>query len=220
MRAFILFLCLLEVKAFNISDSEDQTGEETWCTVNESGPVCVCCVMLKRVNHLKTLLHEKLSTLEAQYAQAQRDITKFVSHRTAFTFVIFNDHAFKCIGPVSSDQTIRYQRPLLNLGDAYDSQTGIFTVLYSGVYSMAITVFSDTGVLGSYKTCAHLRVNEKVMASSIDQHRADSEDNASFSLLMHLQAGDRVDVRISKGCMICDHSNYNSFTAFLLTADY
>ncbi|KAI4815581.1 hypothetical protein KUCAC02_005722 [Chaenocephalus aceratus] len=71
-------------------------------------------------------------------------------------------------------------RVSINLGDSYSTETGIFTVPRSRVYSLALTVYSDAGAPGNtLAACASLQVNGLVVAGSKDRNMQDQEDSAT-----------------------------------------
>ncbi|XP_033952802.1 cerebellin 20 [Pseudochaenichthys georgianus] len=111
-------------------------------------------------------------------------------------------------------------RVSINLGDSYSTETGIFTVPRSRVYSLALTVYSDAGAPGNtLAACASLQVSGLVVARSKDRNMQDQEDSATIVVALHLNAGDKVAVNLPIGCFLCDdNSHYNTFTGFLLYA--
>lgn len=138
--------------------------------------------------------------------------------RSAFSVALTNEGSLKCIGPYRDDKIIPYKHIFLNLGDGYSPETGIFTVPRSGVYSLALTIFSDAGSPGNtLAACASLQVNNKVLAGPREMNMQDQEDSSTIVVAVHLKAGDRVAVNLPIGCFLCDDSShYNTFTGFLL----
>lgn len=98
--------------------------------------------------------------------------------------------------------------------------TGIFTVPRSGVYSIALTVYSDAGSPGNtLAACAGLLVNGQLVTGPREKNMQDQEDSATIVVALHLKAGDKVSVSLPIGCFLCDDSShYNTFTGFLLYA--
>lgn len=142
----------------------------------------------------------------------------FSASRVAFTVSLYSGDNFKCYGPFGVNSVIIYKHSFLNYGGAYSTDTGIFSVPYSGVYSLAATFYSDAGSPG-YKLgiCASLQVNNQVVAGAKDFNTNDKEDSATVAIALHLKAGDQVSVSLSNGCFLCDdYSHYNTFSAFLL----
>jgi hypothetical protein len=106
----------------------------------------------------------------------------------------------------------------INLGDGYAMSSGVFTVPRAGVYSLALTVYSDAGSAGnSLHACASLVVNDVVVVDTREKNMQDQEDSTTTVLAMQLNAGDRVSVILPIGCKLCDsNSHFNTFSGFLL----
>lgn len=109
---------------------------------------------------------------------------------------------------------------MLNLGNNYNPITGVFTVPRSGVYSLALTVYSDSGAENSeLLSCANLRVNNTDVSVVHDVNKEDQEDSATIVIVLQLSSEDRVSVYLPAGCSLCDNINhYNTFSGFLLYA--
>ena len=116
----------------------------------------------------------------------------------------------RCLGPFREDTVVMYQSVFLNLGDGYSTSTGVFTAPRSGVYSLALTVYSDAGSPGAtLAACARLRRNGGVLASPSEHNMQDQEDSVSVTMAVQLNAGDRVDVLLPAGCFLCDSEGRN-----------
>lgn len=140
--------------------------------------------------------------------------------RSAFSVALYNEEQLRCFGPFRDDKIITYSHVFMNLGDGYNPQTGTFTAPRSGVYSLALTVYSDAGSPGNtLAACAALQVNGKNVAEPREKNMQDQEDSATVVAAVHLGAGDQVAVNLPIGCFLCDNkSHYNTFSGFLLYA--
>ncbi|XP_072313135.1 uncharacterized protein [Eucyclogobius newberryi] len=138
--------------------------------------------------------------------------------RSAFSVSLFTSDTQKCYGPFRDDTPIIYEHIFLNMGDHYDANTGVFTVPRTGVYSLALTIYSDAGGPGNtLAACGSLRVNGRLLTGPREFNMQDQEDSASNSLVVKLKTGDKVSVNLPIGCFLCDNSNhYNTFSGFLL----
>ncbi|XP_044057283.1 complement C1q-like protein 4 [Siniperca chuatsi] len=225
MRAIVL-LCLLHATfGQNKPYSWDGPGQGEPDPDQRAGSVCHtdqgscgCCLMLREMNRLRTYFNTTLNTLEKEYLQTKQSLNNMEASRIAFSAALYSDDRFKCYGPFDVNSLIVYKHVFLNLGGGYNVQTGIFTVPRSGVYSLALTVFSDAGSPGnSLAACAGLQVNGQLVAGSRDQNKNDQEDSATIVVVLHLKAGNQVAVNLPIGCFLCDdNSHYNTFSAFLL----
>ncbi|XP_070684719.1 complement C1q-like protein 2 [Pempheris klunzingeri] len=223
MRAIVL-LCLLQtsyaaLSPFSWNGPSATVGvpnADSACSTDQGS--CGCCLMLQQMNKLQSYFSTSLDKLEEEYSQTKQSLNKIEASRTAFSVALFGDDRFKCQGPFEVNTRIVYKHIFLNLGDGYNETTGIFTVPRSGVYSIALTVYSDAGSPGELlAACANLQINDQVVAGSRDRNENDQEDSSSVVLVLHLDAGDRVSVNLPTGCFLCDDdSHYNTFSAFLL----
>lgn len=143
-----------------------------------------------------------------------------VGSRSAFSVALNNEEDLKCFGSFRDDKLITYSHIFINLGNGYNQQTGIFTAPRAGVYSLALTVYSDAGSPGNtLAACAALQVNGKSVAEPREKNMQDQEDSATAVVAVHLNAGDKVSVNLPIGCFLCDNkSHYNTFSGFLLYA--
>lgn len=139
----------------------------------------------------------------------------------ASSVALYSNDSFKCLGPFSSRQDIIYKHVFINLGHSYDENTGVFTVPRPGVYSLALTVYSDAGASGTkLAACAGLQVNGLMVTEQSETNKQDQEDSATTVVAINLKAGDIVSVSLGAGCFLCDDQNhYNTFSVFLLYAE-
>ncbi|XP_053278108.1 cerebellin 20 [Pleuronectes platessa] len=180
---------------------------------------CSCCLILQQVSNLSSHINSTLNELDKEYSQTLQQLSKFEASRTAFS-VALQYSSFRCNGPQPGDFTVIYKEVFLNLGGRYDVDTGIFTALYPGVYTFALTIHSDAGAAGSLlAACAELLLNSNVVASLNEVNNQDQEDGATIAVVLQLNATDQVAVNMPRGCSLCDDSNhYNTFSGFLLFA--
>lgn len=134
---------------------------------------------------------------------------------------LYSEEGLKCFGPFGAHKVVTYEHAFINHGNGYNESTGVFTVPRSGVYSLALTVYSDAGASNTkLAACAGLQVNGLKVTGHSEKNKQDQEDSSTTVVALHLEAGDQVSVRLDEGCFLCDdHSHYNTFSAFLLYAD-
>ncbi|KAM9359158.1 caprin-2-like [Symphorus nematophorus] len=227
MRAIVL-LCLLEA-AFTQANDYSWMGPgkttktegvnpktENVCVTDQAS--CGCCLMQQQIHRMKEFFNMSLNELEKELTKTKNVLNNIRASRSAFSLALTNANSLKCFGPFRDDKLITYQHVFINLGGGYNPDTGIFTVPRSGVYSLALTVYSDAGSPGNtLAACAGLLVNGQVMAGPREKNMQDQEDSATIVMAIHLNAGDKVAVNLPIGCFLCDdNSHYNTFTGFLL----
>lgn len=227
---FLIFRCCLPVCWYSAC-GEDQGS-------------CGCCLIQQKLHKMQMDFNSTLNRLEQEYKETMQCLGKiegerhtvkngdddtflnisnfssFVSpdSRTAFSVALFDFVTFRCFGPFALNTNVMYKHVLLNLGNSYSTDTGIFTVPCSGVYSIAVTIYSDAGSLDRpLAACGNLQVNGQTVSSSSEQNKDDQEDSASIVVALQLKAGDEVAVNLPAGCFLCEYSSYfNTFSAFLL----
>ncbi|XP_034724047.1 complement C1q-like protein 4 [Etheostoma cragini] len=184
------------------------------CATDEGS--CRCCVMLKEMNRLRMYFNTTMNNLEKEFSQMVQSLDNIQASYTAVSVALFNE--FKCLGPNQFNTLVIYKHVFINLGNGYSVDTGIFTVPRSGVYSLALTVYSDSGSPGAkLAACASLLLNGQLVAGTREINMEDQEDSGTTVVALHLKAGDKVTVNLPAGCYLCDDSNhYNTFSAFLL----
>ncbi|XP_071352848.1 C1q-related factor-like [Trachinotus anak] len=229
MRAIVL-LCLLEsalVQALDYSwggpDKKNESGDidpstENVCLTDQAS--CGCCMMQQQIHRMKMFFNMSLNELEKELIKTKTVLNNIRASRSAFSVALTNDNNLSCFGPLRDDKLVIYKHVFINLGDGYSVDTGVFTVPRSGVYSLALTVYSDAGSPGnSLAACASLLVNGLVVSGPREKNMQDQEDSATIVVALHLKAGDKVAVNLPIGCFLCDdNSHYNTFTGFLLYA--
>ncbi|XP_029963535.1 cerebellin 20 [Salarias fasciatus] len=181
---------------------------------------CGCCLMQQQIHRMKTFFNMSLNELEKELVKTQTVLNSVRASRSAFSVALTNDESLNCFGPFRDDRLIVYRHVFINLGEGYNVLNGVFTVPRSGVYSLALTVYSDAGSPGnSLAACAGLQVNGHLVAGPRERNMQDQEDSATILVALHLKAGDKVAVNLPIGCFLCDDkSHYNTFTGFLLYA--
>ncbi|XP_026068539.1 complement C1q-like protein 4 [Carassius auratus] len=186
------------------------------CLTDQSS--CGCCLMQKKKWELEQYLNSSMNVLDDLLARAQNTMRNIRDSRVAFSVGLTDKR--RCIGPLRAATNVVYQSIFINIGEAYNSSTGVFTVPRSGVYNLAFTVFSDAGSPGaSLAVCASIRRNGVALAALREIYDQDQEDQATGVLLVQLSTGDRITISLQAGCWICDDQNhYNTFSGFLLYA--
>ncbi|CAC5372583.1 unnamed protein product [Mytilus coruscus] len=113
----------------------------------------------------------------------------------------------KCKYPSLIREIIKYSRVLANIGECYDSSTGVFTVKTPGIYSVSASMMS-----GVDKT-AHLTLmkNGKIL---LWLYTGVSYDMASQTINVALLEGEKIWVKLERGSEL--HADYNVFTAVLI----
>ncbi|KAJ8403745.1 hypothetical protein AAFF_G00346130 [Aldrovandia affinis] len=195
----------------NQDNDQNNPAEPNLCLSDASA--CGCCLMEKQLYRMEQLFNLTMGGLQNSLVQAQTALNKVRTSRSAFSVALDGPFPY---GPYSNDLVLVYRIILLNLGEGYNSGSGVFTAPRSGVYSLALTVYSKPS--DSLNTaCAILQVNGEQIGSASESSPQDREDSASIAIAARLSAGDQVSVRLPAGCALADDfSHYNTFTGCLL----
>ncbi|XP_036392508.1 cerebellin 20 [Megalops cyprinoides] len=179
---------------------------------------CGCCVMQKQMWRMEQYFNMSLNELQRGLERAQAALNNVRASRSAFSVALTDTR--RCVGPEREETTVIYKVIFINLGEGYNVATGVFTAPRSGVYSLALSVYSDAGSPGAtLAACVSLRINGREVAAPSERNQQDQEDNTATVMAVQLRAGDTVSVRLPPGCFLCDDSShYNTFTGFLLYA--
>ncbi|KAG1944843.1 complement C1q-like protein [Pimephales promelas] len=124
------------------------------------------------------------------------------------------ENGYKVIGPYSDAVTLVYENVLTNIGNAYDTYTGIFTAPVKGVYYFNFVLFNPNAM----PTGANLVKNGKhVVAATDNAPSIDTEDTASNAVSLLLEAGDRINIQLwANRRVYTDGNRRNTFSGHLL----
>ncbi|XP_067247338.1 complement C1q-like protein 4 isoform X2 [Chanodichthys erythropterus] len=116
------------------------------------------------------------------------------------------------VGPFTTEITLTYKNIFTNIGNAYNPVTGIFTAPLKGAYMFRISVFGHGGATA---TASLYKNGEQVVVAHDSQ--AQGTLNSSNGVVLILEVGDVVYVRLWSGTRIFDNqNNVNTFSGFLL----
>ncbi|XP_035809493.1 uncharacterized protein LOC111576317 [Amphiprion ocellaris] len=107
-----------------------------------------------------------------------------------------------------------YKDVLTNIGQAYNSETGVFTAPVNGVYYIRFTANAPT----DFTMSAVLYKNDaEIQLIAHEQPSGSGSDTASNGAALQLQAGDRLSMKLWHNTQIWDNSNHHStFSGFLI----
>ncbi|XP_040028079.2 cerebellin-3 [Gasterosteus aculeatus] len=217
MRAVVLLSLLHGAFCQNLFSWDNGASDTRPVQPDECLPdptLCGCCLMQKKLQRMEWFFNKTVEEISKNLTNAKMALNDKRASRSAFSVALDKAGGNGCFGPFADDRRVLYRHVFLNLGDGYGATTGGFTAPRSGVYSLAVTVYSAYGSLGAG---AHLTVNGLTASALREKESRDREDSATLVVSVKLKAGDEVAVVLPKGSVVCDDSSHlNTFTGFLL----
>ncbi|KAK7130442.1 hypothetical protein R3I93_019933 [Phoxinus phoxinus] len=116
------------------------------------------------------------------------------------------------IGPFTAEITLTYRNVFTNIGNAYNPITGVFTAPLKGAYMFRVSLYGHGG------TPATVTI-DKNGERTVVAHDIQAQDrlNSSNGVVLILEVGDVVYVRLWSGNRIFDsENNHSTFSGFLL----
>ncbi|XP_027009318.1 cerebellin-3-like [Tachysurus fulvidraco] len=135
--------------------------------------------------------------------------------RVAFSAFLLNTVGPRNVGPFTYTTTLIYKHVFLNIGEAYDPNTGVFTAPLKGAY--VFRVFSKAAGQPANSMTAGLYKNSQHMFST-HAHQTGGFYSSSNGASLPLEKGDTVSVRLYAGTWIFDNGahHHSSFSGHLL----
>lgn len=120
--------------------------------------------------------------------------------------------------PHEGYEILKFDDVVTNLGNNYDGSSGKFICSVPGTYFFIYHVLMRGG--DGTSMWADLCKNGQVRASAIAQDADQNYDYASNSVILHLDAGDEVYIKLDGGKAHGGNNNkYSTFSGFILYAD-
>ncbi|XP_031749381.1 complement C1q-like protein 2 [Xenopus tropicalis] len=120
--------------------------------------------------------------------------------------------------PHEGYELLKFDDVVTNLGNHYDPSTGKFTCQVPGIYFFTYHILMRGG--DGTSMWADLCKNGQVRASAIAQDADQNYDYASNSVVLHLDSGDEIYVKLDGGKAHGGNNNkYSTFSGFILYPD-
>ncbi|XP_078540108.1 complement C1q-like protein 2 [Lissotriton helveticus] len=120
--------------------------------------------------------------------------------------------------PHEGYEVLKFDDVVTNLGNHYDQSTGKFTCQVPGIYFFTYHILMRGG--DGTSMWADLCKNGQVRASAIAQDADQNYDYASNSVVLHLDSGDEIYVKLDGGKAHGGNNNkYSTFSGFILYPD-
>ncbi|XP_074782533.1 C1q-related factor-like [Athene noctua] len=120
--------------------------------------------------------------------------------------------------PHEGYEVLKFDDVVTNLGNSYDAASGKFTCAIPGTCFFTYHVLMRGG--DGTSMWADLCKNGQVRASAIAQDADQNYDYASNSVILHLDAGDEVFIKLDGGKAHGGNNNkYSTFSGFIIYSD-
>ncbi|XP_056599937.1 cerebellin-2-like isoform X2 [Triplophysa dalaica] len=166
-------------------------------------------IKLQSLQAENTALRSSTQASEIKVQSLQAENT---ARKVAFSAGLLNSGP-KNTGPFEESRTLVYQKIFSNIGNAYDSNTGIFTAPVKGVY-----FFRFSGHSHSIKKMAvSLYKNNEKECSVYDKTESTPIGNGSNGVVLTLEKADKVHTELWKDSWVYDdEQTFTSFSGFML----
>uniref|UniRef100_A0A3B3WUD2 C1q domain-containing protein n=1 Tax=Poecilia mexicana TaxID=48701 RepID=A0A3B3WUD2_9TELE len=134
--------------------------------------------------------------------------------QVAFSASVFAGGAQGYVGPFNTDTVLVFRHVATNTGNAYNPHTGIFFAPVRGVYHFEFYLHGHGHA--SHPTAASLVKNGQQIFTAFEG-QASSSVNPSNGVILHLESGDVVFVRLWRNARIYDTvDHHTTFSGHLL----
>ncbi|KAL6484331.1 hypothetical protein MHYP_G00063760, partial [Metynnis hypsauchen] len=117
------------------------------------------------------------------------------------------------IGGHSSEVTLAFRKVFINIGNAYNPSTGMFTAPVKGVYYFGFSAFAN----GRNSMGVHLCKNGQQIVATYDYNSTHKDVNGANRAILQLEKGDQVYITLWGGLHIFDsYNSVSTFSGFLL----
>ncbi|XP_026114927.1 cerebellin-4-like [Carassius auratus] len=212
----LLYKCLIfSLAATGLTMATEMVISELSAKHEDKQPTCplkICTDVLKDLGATEKQLKDleiRLANSEAQIEQIKKETQD--RPKVAFS-ASFGSNGF--FGPVKADSTLVYKNVFINVGDAYNQDTGIFTAPVRGVYYFSFFYHCAP----DHGTKLNLYRNGKPEALAQNHKSEQSAENGGNGLILLLEKEDQVYMVLQKNNWIWDTYNVTVFSGFLIDA--
>ncbi|XP_064613623.1 heavy metal-binding protein HIP-like [Liolophura sinensis] len=174
----------------------------------------------KKINEL----YEQIEQMKSLFVKEEEEISGNMSARlqgaNTVDAVAFSAQVESHLTGLTRDQTIVFSSPRTNLGNAYNSKTGVFTCPTAGLYLFTATVLSNLGDRIETEIMLHKSEGDmkqesvaKLYSGAASTERYGSGSN---TVVLELAKGDTVWLREYNGLGSFVYQQWSSFSGALI----
>ncbi|GAA6222674.1 complement C1q-like protein 4 [Lates japonicus] len=158
-------------------------------------------------------MEAKLAALENKLKASEEKIEELkMKWKSKVAFTVAADQGGN-YGPFDADTTLRYSKKITNNGDAFNMSTGVFTAPVDGVYYFIFFFRAE----GKHPSGLILCKNDNPIIKSDDtQASYDPADTGGNAVVLELEKGDEVHMRLPKGNHVWAAERHTTFSGFLV----
>ncbi|XP_035392232.1 cerebellin-2-like isoform X2 [Electrophorus electricus] len=162
------------------------------------------------------IIEDKMKKMESEIKDLKFSNTE--QPKVAFSATLADTDFFAVMGPYQKDTTLVFENVLTNIGNAYDSQTGIFTAPKRGVYYFSyVTLCPKSMRQGTSVSLLKNGVPVVSASAQFDIPKLEIDQSSGNSASLLLEKGDLVYLQLSSDRIIyTDVHKRDSFSGHLL----
>ncbi|XP_035846747.1 complement C1q-like protein 4 isoform X4 [Sander lucioperca] len=221
--SFTLWLLLGSISPSESTDYQKSFPQDIYAVLRE---MTASLVQLKanmlqtqeQAAQLKTEMDKLKQQQIEQAAQQKTEVDKLkqqqIVQQVAFSASLVPKDQRATTGPFPSLTTLIYKHVVTNIGNVYNSNTGVFTAPVKGAYNFEwwVGAFGDN----SHGSGAWLVKNSDLLFMNFEQ-QADGFMSSSKGMTLLLDVGDVVFIRLQTNTVVFDDGGHHTtFSGFLL----
>ncbi|XP_053407966.1 uncharacterized protein LOC128559668 [Mercenaria mercenaria] len=192
--------------------TERSTWKETLLTMKDASVTALNTA----IQETKTQVKDELKVLSAEKERWNKELKECVKIPEV---VLFSARHPKDTS-LTNGKTVVFTEIILNKGDAYSKENGVFTVPYAGIYTFTVQFCVNPG---KYFDFAFMANDTPFKISRIHRHSSSYFSCYSFDAITIVDKNDNVNIKIiacHSGTALGEHSDYywNTFSGRLIQA--
>ncbi|KAK7882840.1 hypothetical protein WMY93_029014 [Mugilogobius chulae] len=181
-----------------------------------------CCCGANDMFQMESDLFGRMKDLYQKITELKNSVQEFKTVRkVAFQAQMSNSIAttsggMTCFGPYNIDVPIPFGDVLVNDNNSYNKNLGTFTAPRHGIYVFSFTISSSVTETELLYHKVELMAQTGAVVAVWENNREDYQDSATQYVILQLNKGDQVYLRLVSGRKICTTLSSNMFSGFLL----
>ncbi|XP_072292427.1 uncharacterized protein [Eucyclogobius newberryi] len=166
----------------------------------------------EELNSIQQQHRSELEVLRSQLSEAESRVSRMeakLEPKVAFSVALTDDGD---VGPFNVETTLIYEKVFYNMGQAYNSVTGVFTAPVKIVYYFTFTGFKYNGDTNTAISMYHNQ--ERLLYNWGPESQ---QAHYSSARIVQMEEGDVLYMKLPRYHLVYDNSdNYSSLSGFLL----